>query len=422
MHIPDKTLVELYGEEDIDRQRQRYRDLLRDYSGSFKKPQPLHFVTSPGRTELGGNHTDHNNGRVLCAAVRQDTVALAGPRSDTRVKLRSSAFAKLFDIDLSVLDPQSSERWTTDALIRGIAAGFKKSGFRIGGFNAVVHSDVGIGSGLSSSASFEVLLSSIFNALYNECRIDLRTIAGIGQYAENVYFDKPCGLMDQMASALGGVLSIDFEDSENPLVEQISMDLDSIDYVLAVVNTGRGHADLTDAYAAIPAEMKKAAALFEKRTLREVEENAFCADINRVRNCIGDRAVLRALHFFAENRRVGEMVEALKSNDFDGFLQLVAASGASSASLLQNIIPPDQSGGAQPAALALGLSDDFFRRSIRRRGVCRIHGGGFAGTIQAYVHKEHFADYVQLMTLLFGNGCVQPLHIRKQGTIVFPVL
>ncbi len=420
MPIPEKFLVELYGAENIERQQRRYRDLLREYSGCFEKPQPMCFVSSPGRTELGGNHTDHNHGRVLCAAVRQDAVALVGLRSDNHAKVRSSAFPKPFDVDLSELEPRESEKWTTNALIRGVAAGFAQSGFRIGGFNAVLHSDVGIGSGLSSSASLEVLLGGIFNGLYNESRIDPGAIARIGQYAENVYFDKPCGLMDQTACALGGALAIDFEDCENPVVAKIDMDLDPTGYILAVVDTGHGHADLMDAYAAIPTEMKQVAALFEKETLREVNEDALRADLNRVRERIGDRAVLRALHFFAENRRVVAMVDSLKSGDFDAYLRLVSDSGASSANLLQNIIPPDQAGSAQPAALALGVSEDFFRRRIGGRGACRIHGGGFAGTIQAYVHKDDFAEYVHLMTSLFGDGCVQPLHIRRQGVVVCP--
>jgi galactokinase len=420
MQIPGTILVELYGAESLDRQQSRYRGLLREYSGCFEKPQPLHFVSAPGRTELGGNHTDHNNGRVLCAAVRQDAVALVGLRSDHRAKLRSSAFAKTFDVDLSELDPRDSEKWTTDALIRGVAAGFKKAGFRIGGFNAVLHSDVGIGSGLSSSACLEVLLGGIFNVLYNGSRIDPGAIARIGQYAENVYFDKPCGLMDQMASALGGTLAIDFADGDNPVVEPIYMDLGPTGYILAVVDTGRSHAELTDAYADIPIEIKQVAALFGQETLRAVNEDALRADLGRVRKLAGDRAVLRALHFFEENRRVVEMAEALKSGDFSAYLNRVSASGASSANLLQNIVPPGQAGSEQPAALALGVSGDFFRRRKGGRGVCRIHGGGFAGTIQAYVHREDFAEYVPLMESLFGDSCVQPLHIRKQGVVVCP--
>lgn len=419
MHIPEKLLIELYGEKNLGRQQRRYHDLLREYSEIFERRQPLYFVSAPGRTELGGNHTDHNNGRVLCAAVRQDAVALAGLRHDNHIQLWSSAFAKLFDIDLSVLEPRESEKWTTEALIRGVAAGLKKAGFRIGGFSAVVQSDVGIGSGLSSSASFEVLLGNIFNALFNENRIGPMAIARAGRYAENVYFDKPCGLMDQVASAAGGVLLIDFIDGENPAVEPVRLDIESTDYVLAVVDTGRGHGDLTEAYAAIPAEMKKSAEFFGKRTLREVEEDSFQLELGRVRNRIGDRAVLRALHFFAENRRVFEMAEALKSGDFDRYLRLAAASGASSERLLQNIIPPGAEGGTQAVALALGVSEDFFRRNIPCSGVCRIHGGGFAGTIQVYVHRSCFADYVRLMTSLFGDGCVQPLHIREQGARVW---
>ena len=415
MNIPDSLLIDLYGADGLDGQRHRYRDLIREYSERFGSPPSLQFVSAPGRTELGGNHTDHNNGRVLCAAVSRDAVAAFEPRSDDLVKLKSSAFPQTYEIDLSDLDPKKEEKGTTDALIRGVAAGLGKRGFKTGGFNAQIHSNIGIGSGLSSSASFEVLIGGIFNTLFNENRIDPVMLAKIGQYAENVHFGKPCGLMDQLASAIGGVLAIDFEDNENPVVETVPMDFSQTDYILAVVDTGGSHADLTEAYASIPSEMRKVASLFGKNTLREVGEETFRANISGIRTKAGDRAVLRALHFFSENRRVVRMVQALRSKDFDSYLHLVAESGASSNSLLQNIVPPDSAGNDQPAALAIGASNDFFRS--RGRGVSRIHGGGFAGTIQAYIHTNDFEDYSHRMTAMFSGDCVQSLTIRTQGVV-----
>jgi galactokinase len=413
MKIPDNKLVELYGSDNLNSQQQRLQDLTREYSDRFGTPQSLQIVSAPGRTELGGNHTDHNHGKVLCAAVSRDSVAVIEPRTDNLVKLKSSAFSHLYEMDLSNLDPRSDEKGTTDALIRGVAAGLSKRGFKTGGFNAVVHSDVIIGSGLSSSASFEVLVGGVFNALYNGSRIDPVTLGKIGQYAENVYFDKPCGLMDQLACAVGGVLAIDFEVNENPVVEKIPVDFSQTDYILAVVDTGGSHADLTPAYASIPAEMKIVASLFGKNTLRDVEEVKFRAAISRVRANAGDRAVLRALHFFSENHRVEMMVEALKAGEFETYLRLVSESGASSSSMLQNTIPPGGAGSDQPAALAIGASNDFFQSC--GCGASRIHGGGFAGTVQAYIHKDHFRDYVQLMTSMFGDDCVQSLRIRTKG-------
>jgi galactokinase len=318
-------------------------------------------------------------------------------------------------VNLSELNPKKEEIGTTEALIRGVAAGLKKRDFKIRGFNAIVYSDVAIGSGLSSSASFEVLIGGIFNTLYNKDSIDPVTLAKIGQYAENVYFGKPCGLMDQLACAFGGVLTIDFKDNENPVVERVPMDFSKTDYVLAVVDTGGSHADLTAEYASIPNEMKKVASIFGKSTLREVGEEELRANIHMVREKAGDRAVLRALHFFAENRRVAKMVDVLKAGEFETYLHLLAESGASSISMLQNTVPPGSAGNNQPAALGIGASNDFFRSGSP--GVCRIHGGGFAGTIQSYIHKDYFKDYSRMMTELFGNDCVQSLAIRTQGVL-----
>ena len=413
MNIEDNVLIELYGLENLEKQRNRYQQLASEFSETFDNSESMHYVSVPGRTELGGNHTDHNHGKVLCAAVSQDTIAAITPRPDNIVKLKSSAFTDLFEIDLSKLDPRDEEKETTESLIRGVAAGLLSRGFNTGGFNAVVHSDVFIGSGLSSSASFEVLIGGILNTLYNGSRIDPITMAQIGQYAENVYFGKPCGLMDQLACAVGGIMAIDFRDNENPVVEKIDVDFTQTNYLLVVVDVGASHADLTPAYASVPIDMKQVASLFGKNTLREVDEEEFHENIGMARSKAGDRAILRAQHFFSENHRVDMMLEALKSEDFDTYLRLVAESGASSSSMLQNTIPPGNSGNDQPAALAIGVSNDFFR--VKGKGVSRIHGGGFAGTIQSYVHKDHFEDYSMLMKRLFGDECILPLMIRMPG-------
>ena len=413
MDIKDETLIELYGVDDVEEQLKRYRQIKSEYLDRFGDSNIVHYVSVPGRTELGGNHTDHNNGKVLCAAVTQDTIAVFGARSDNLVKLKSSVFPDLFDLDLSELDPGEEEKETTESLIRGVAAGLQSRGYVTGGFNAVVHSNVFIGSGLSSSASFEVLIGGILNALYNENRIDPVILAQIGQYAENVYFDKPCGLMDQLACAVGGIMAIDFRDNENPVIEKIPADFAQTGYVLAVIDVGASHADLTPAYASVPIEMKQVASLFEKNTLREVDAEDFRNNIGMVRLKAGDRALLRALHFYAENQRVALMTEALKTQDFDFYLGLAAESGASSSSILQNTIPPRNLSNDQPAALAIGVSNDFFQSC--GRGVARIHGGGFAGTIQAYVHRDHFDDYSKIMKKLFGDKCIVRLRIRMPG-------
>jgi len=416
MNIADNTLIELYGIDDLEKQRKRYRQLAVEFLKYFGNSESIRYISVPGRTELGGNHTDHNHGKVLCAAVGQDTIAAVEPGSDNHVKLKSSAFSDIFELDLSGLDPIEEEKGTTKSLIRGVAAGIRSRDFYTGGFNAVLHSDVFIGSGLSSSASFEVLIGSIFNVLYNGGRIDPVTLAKIGQYSENVYFDKPCGLMDQLACASGGVMAIDFEDNENPIVDKIEADFTQTDYILAVVDVGESHADLTPAYASVPADMKKVASLFGKNTLRDVDEEKFRNRIGTIRSEAGDRAVLRSLHFYAENRRVMKMAGALKAGDFDTYLKYVALSGASSSSLLQNTVPPGDFSDDQPAALALGASNDFYQS--KGCGAARIHGGGFAGTIQAYIHKDHFEEYSRLMKELFGDKCIVPLKIRKPGIFI----
>ncbi|MFH0882482.1 MAG: galactokinase family protein [bacterium] len=407
------SLNSLYDAGSISIQEARYRSLsdrLRKHTGLT---DPVLFVSSPGRTELGGNHTDHNRGCVLCASVQHDMVAAVQPRSDNKIELHSDGFEDRFEIGLDFLERVSEEEGTTQALIRGVAGELAARGHKIGGFSAFVNSTVPVGSGLSSSASFEVLVGGIINELYNVGSISPVVLAQVGQRAENEYFGKPCGLMDQLACAVGGVLSIDFEDTANPVIHRIEVDFSGREFALVVVYTGGSHADLTDAYASIPKEMKAAAAVFDKEVLREVDETRLPDHLMQLRETVGDRATLRTLHFFAENRRVAQMQKALENDDFSAFLQLVRASGFSSLGVLQNIIPPASDGREQPMALALGASNLFFERT--GRGGSRISGGGFAGTIQTYVHREDFAEYVKLMESLFGKDCVQRLTIRPFG-------
>jgi galactokinase len=377
----------------------------------------LSFVSAPGRTELGGNHTDHNHGRVLCAAVEHDTLAVVVPRDDVQVCVESEGFSERFELKATDLAPQESERGTSAALIRGVLAGFQAAGARLGGFTARVTSSVAVGSGLSSSASFEVLIGCIVNDLYNDGEIVPEEIARIGQYAENTYFGKPCGLMDQTASAVGGVLSIDFLNPAAPVIRKHAFDFADTGCSLVVVNTGGSHADLTEAYASIPAEMKQVARYFGADVLRSVKEEVLYSKFPELRKKLGDRPVLRALHFMEENKRVDRMVAALEADDFEAYQEQVRASGLSSQSILQNTVPPVPDGSEQGVSLALGLSQLFFEE--RGRGVSRVHGGGFAGTIQAYVHTGDLDDYRALMESSFGRGSVDALTIRTKGAGMF---
>ena len=372
-----------------------------------------HLFSAPGRTELGGNHTDHNLGKVLCAAVREDTLAAVRKCSDGKVVVNSDGFDERFVVDISDLRPRLTETGTTNALIRGVLAGIAESGGNLGGFSARITSNVGVGSGLSSSASFEVLIGTIINGLYNSNAFSAEKIAMIGQFSENTYFGKPCGLMDQTASAVGGILKIDFADPERLDIYKMEFNLAKTDYQLLVVNSGSSHADLTPAYASIPAEMRLVANELGVSQLGEVSEADFLERMPEIRSKLGDRSVLRALHFFSENTRVDQMVAALESNDFSAFLTAVAASGASSQNLLQNAVPPGSAGREQGLAFALGVSQLFFEKS--GRGVARVHGGGFAGTIQAYIHKDDLDAYSTLMRDLFGEQAISMLQFRQNG-------
>ncbi len=414
-----KALAELYGSDDGS-QAKRYTGLAeltaRDGAATADGAEGedganLRFYSAPGRTELAGNHTDHNRGRVLCAAVGLDAVACIEPTGDRVVRLLSEGYPEPIVVDLASLEKVPSERGTTAALVRGVAKALVGRGAAPIGFRGRIGSKVLPGSGLSSSAAIEVLLGTIMADLAG-VNVPPVEIAKIGQYAENEYFGKPCGLMDQTASAVGGVVAIDFEDPAAPKVTRVGCDFAGEGYDLVVVNTGGSHADLTPHYAAIPTEMRSVAALFGAGNLREVDPVLLIARGPEVRKACGDRAFLRALHFIAENGRVTAMVEALEAGKFGAYLKLVKKSGTSSWELLQNLYP-SSAPAEQGLGVALALSADY----IGRRGAWRVHGGGFAGTIQAYVPKKHSAGYTELMERFFGPGSVIPISVRPQGAL-----
>ncbi|MCX7024602.1 MAG: galactokinase [Spirochaetes bacterium] len=409
----DDTIAELYGgAEDV--QRKRWERLARTATETYGSGD-WRLFSSPGRTELGGNHTDHNHGRVLCASIQLDSIACVRPRGDNAAVVRSEGWDAPFIVDLSSLAPVSAERGTTAALIRGVAAGLAKSGRPVGGFEACMSSTVFPGSGLSSSASVEVLFGAILSGLHAGGKVPWVDLAKIGQYAENIFFGKPCGLMDQMACASGGIITIDFADPARPGWRRIDYDFARSGFELAVVNTGGSHADLTGDYAAIPSEMKAVARLFGRETLRGIDEGRILAKAPLIREECGDRALLRALHFADENERVPAMVEALESGRPKRYLKLVRASGASSRGMLQNVTAGHDPG-EQGMALGISLSERF----LGRDGAVRVHGGGFAGTIQAYVPRGRMAGWTTLMESVFGRGCVTPLRIRPVGAVEIP--
>jgi len=407
----------LYGEDDagIKMQTNRYKSLLESFTDAFKGySEELHFFSTPGRTEIGGNHTDHNQGRVLAAAVNLDSIAIAAKTLDGIITVYSTGYIDPFVINLSSLEPQKEEVGTTTALLRGIAKGFLLNGLKIGGFNAFMTSDVLKGSGLSSSASIEVLLGDIFNHLYNDGTVDPQTIAKIGQYAENTYFLKPCGLMDQLACSVGGFVAIDFKDPGHPIVKKIEFDFTAYGYKLLVVDTKGDHADLTDEYASVPVEMMSVARALKGEVCRNHTMTDLLDQLSAVRKETGDRAILRAMHFHVDNLRVERQVEALLSGDFASFLELINESGNSSWKWLQNCYSIKDSK-EQGLALALAVTENFI--SVKGQGACRVHGGGFAGTIQVFLPNELQNEYVTLMEPIYGKGSVTTLTVRPYGSV-----
>ncbi len=413
----DPALAALYAldgsAQKLDGARGRCVRIAEAFAARYgAQAQGATLFSGPGRTEIGGNHTDHQHGRVLCGSVDLDMLACAAPNGLDVVRIQSDGYPPL-KISLNDLAPKKEEENTSAALVRGVAAKIKELGFELSGFDACANSTVLSGSGLSSSAAYETLVGNIFNHFCCGDKLDPVTIAKIGQYAENVYFGKPCGLMDQMGSSVGGAVAIDFKDPVNPVVERVDYDFSKSGHALCIVDTGSSHGDLTDDYAAVTREMGAVAAHFGKAVLREVPLEDFQAALPALRSECGDRAVLRAMHFYSDDRRAAQEADALKTGNFEAFLNLVNASGLSSSLCLQNtwsIHDPSQ----QAIPLALTAAEYL----LDGMGACRVHGGGFAGTIQAWVPEDYLTVFKNGMEALFGAGKCHVLHIRPQGGCV----
>ena len=401
----------LYGHREgkLAEQLTRYARLIKAHQDFFHSPGPLYLISAPGRTEIIGNHTDHNRGRVLAGAVNLDCVACVCPRADDTVRVISKGYPAI-ELSLKDLAARPEEEGTSAALVRGVSKGMADRGYRLGGFDAAVTSDVIGGSGLSSSAAYEVLVCAILDALYNGFTVDSTTRAQIAQYAENVYFGKPSGLMDQMACSTGGMIAIDFK-NDDPQVTPMAFSFQDAGYSLVVVNTGGSHDNLTAEYAAIRTEMEAVAAEFGEKVLRQVRPEQLWKRIPELRTKISERAVLRAFHFLEENVRVKSMIQAVKNNDLGAVFENVIASGESSWTLLQNIYP---AGVHQPLALALAMAAVM----LRGKGAWRVHGGGFAGTTLNFVPNEDVDHFVKEMEAVFGEKCCFVLDVRPEGAAV----
>jgi len=403
----DNSFSMLYG--DVSAARARYLKACESFEGIFGGKENIRLFSAPGRTEVGGNHTDHQHGCVLAGGVNLDVIAVAAPNNDGKVRIKSEGY-DMDVIDITELEKNTAEHGRASALIRGVLSRFKELGADISGFNAYTTSNVLKGSGLSSSAAFEVLVGNIVNGMFFNNKADEITIAKIGQYAEREYFGKPCGLLDQMASSLGGFTYADFFDPAEPITEKINLDIHSFGYTLCVVDTGGNHANLTQDYADITVECKEISNKLGVDFLRDADQNRFYNSIAELRRACGDRAVLRAFHFFNENDRVEKQKAALKAGDFEGFLKLVNESGESSYDYLQNLYS-NSAVSEQGLPLAIALTKKF----LNGKGACRVHGGGFAGTIQCYIPSELLADYKKTIEAVFGENSCCVLNIRPVG-------
>lgn len=405
-----KVFKELYGNDEgvLKTQRKRYTELIECFSKSFGTKDIMLF-SCPGRTEIGGNHTDHNYGRVLAGAVDLDNIAVAAKNNSNIINIVSTGYPK-FEVDLSNLSPEKSEKFTSMALVRGINSKMKELGFLIGGFDCCINGGVPKGSGLSSSACFEVLIGIIISHLFNNGKLDPVQNAIIGQYSENVFFGKPCGLMDQTACSVGGLVAIDFKDPSEPVVKKVNFDFVTTGFALVITNTGGNHADLNDEYACLPAEMKAVAAELDAKVLRQVTLEQILEIAPTIRGKVGDRAILRAIHFQGDNQRVSDQVAALENNDFKAFLGMVNDSGFSSFMYNQNVYPVTNVK-EQGVSLALALSEIV----LKGHGAWRVHGGGFAGTIQAFVPPNLLDKYINSLEHAFGKGSCHKLFIRMKG-------
>ena len=404
-----ERLAALYGQDPavVEGQISRYSDLILRHRDLFGDRGEIALISAPGRTEIGGNHTDHNHGRVLAAAVNLDALCAVTPRDDLLVHFHSEGYRPI-EMSLEDLSARKAEEGTTRALIRGVAAGMKEAGYKIGGFDAVVTSTVAGGSGLSSSAALEVMLTGVLDALYNRFDMPYVLRAQISQRAENQWFGKPSGLLDQMASAAGGLVTIDFRDPGKPEVRALQYDFAKKGISLVVVATGGSHADLTDQYAAIPTEMKNAANCFRQEYLRDITIEQLLEKAETVRQQAGERALMRAFHFVAENDRVPEQVKALEEDRMEDFLQLIIDSGRSSYMYLQNVYAPKTD---QSLSLALCMAEQM----LQGKGAWLIHGGGFAGTTLNFVPTEEIGRFVEVMDRTFGKGACKVLNIRPEG-------
>ena len=405
----DDRLLDIYVDATkLAYQKGRYVSALTHFE-TYYGASDVTIFSAPGRSEVGGNHTDHQHGEVLAASINLDTIAVVRATEDNLIKVISDDYDEVV-ISLDDLEAKEEEKETTIALIKGVLAGFVEGGHNIGGFYAYATSDVLIGAGLSSSAAFETLIGTILSGLYNDMNVSPVEIAMIGQYAENVYFGKPCGLMDQMACSVGNLVHIDFENPKDPKVEKLDFNMSEHGYSLCITDTKGSHADLTAEYAAVPQEMKRIANHFEKEVLREVEVSDVIKAIPQLREKYGDRSVLRALHFFTENERVQKEVNALKWGDMNLFLDNVKESGDSSFKYLQNVYSNNDVEN-QNISIALMMSDVL----LKTEGVSRVHGGGFAGTIQAFVKNDFVVPYKMQMDSIYGEGSCKDLRIRKYG-------
>ena len=409
----DKTLTHIYGEAAVEMQKARYSNAIDEFAAIYGADREISLYSVAGRSELSGNHTDHNCGCVVAASIDLDIIAVASKRDDSVIAIKSEGFPEDV-VDFAKYNaPIESKFGSSESIIAGMVQGFLKDGYLVGGFDAYTTSNVLKGSGLSSSAAFEDMVGNILSHMYNDGKVDNVEIAKLAQYSENVFFGKPCGLMDQVACAVGGIVAIDFKDPKAPVINKVDFDISAAGYNLCIVNTGGNHADLTDDYASVPSEMKAVAAYFGKSVLREVDEAEFYANIAALRESVGDRAILRALHFFGENKRVASQKASLDAGDLDAYFAQVIASGKSSFCYLQNVYTTKNLK-EQGLSLALCLAEGYL---ASKKAAYRVHGGGFAGTIQAYVPMEDVDGFRAIMDGVFGEGKCIVLRIRPEGAV-----
>ena len=408
----DEKFTYLYGKGEQKAAAERYLAVIDEFAAFYGYTEgDFYAFSAPGRTELCGNHTDHNYGKVLAGAVNIDVIGIVCKTDSGKIRVKSRGHG-INEIDIGELEPKENEKGHSTAILRGVTARIHELGYHIGSFDAYTVSNVPAGSGLSSSAAYECLLGCILGNLYNNDAINNVELAQISQYAENVYFDKPCGLMDQLTIATGSAVKFDFKDINNPSIEKLDFDFQSTDYALCITNTGGSHADLTDDYAAVRGEMEAVAAFFGKKVLREVDKQQVIDNIPAIREKLGDRAVLRAMHFYGENEKVEAAAAALKAGDFEAFLEQISASGRSSYMYNQNVYSPKD-----PAQQGISLGVNIAERILGKRGAFRVHGGGFAGTTQAFVPSDLVDTYKSAVEAVFGEGSCSVLSIRPCGPI-----